>query len=157
MPRSRKENPSCCLLVTRRQPLPALEPGQQGIELVVGAAHLHIPVPRRLGPTPGPEPVTPAIAHRVLGAEVAVTATTVGQDLLPFPLAEGTGTVEPVPFALARPLALAAGQVIGRKTSTFCTGLDPKKGLKVIRQGNAMGIAHGAMALDTGCAGRRAA
>jgi hypothetical protein len=93
----------------------------------------------------------------VLGAEVAATAIAVGQNLFRFALAEGTGTIEPVPIALAGPLALVAGQIVGRKASALGTGLSSKEGLQIIGQGNTVGIANETMALGTGRAGRRAA
>ena len=42
----------------------------------------------------------------------------------------------PVPIAFARPLALAAGQVVGDAAGAFCAGVRPKEGLHLFGQEN---------------------
>lgn len=143
------------LLVIGREPMPALEPGQQGVELVIEAANLGIPVPGRPWSILGPKAKGLAIADRVLGAEMAAAAAAAGQDLLQFATTKGTGAVGLVPIALARPLALVAGQVSGGKASAVGAGLGPKEGLQVIGQRDAVGVAYRAMAVGAGITGWR--
>lgn len=93
---------------------------------MVWAAYLGIPIPGGLGSVQDPEAKTPAVVDRVLGAEVTAATTAPGQDLFQFAAAEGTGPVRPIPVALARPLALVAGQVVGGKSGAFGAGIGPK-------------------------------
>lgn len=135
---------------------PAPEPGQEGVHLVVGAARLMIPVPGCLDPLLGAEAEAFLVAGAVLRAQVAVTAAALGQDLLELAMAQGAGAMGPIPLALARPLALVAGEVVGGETGAFRASIRPKQGLQHFGQGDLVFVAHGTVALAALVAGWRA-